>query len=92
MSLTLQTTRYTLYHHRGCPFCALTRAALPYIDLTVEERDIEKHSRYRQELIEGGGKPQVPCLRIDNGQHTEWLYESKAIVQYLQRQQAAVTP
>jgi glutathione S-transferase len=36
------------------------------------------------ELIAGGGKDQVPCLRIENEDgEVRWLYESIDIVRYL---------
>jgi glutathione S-transferase len=41
----------------------------------------------RAELIAGGGKGQVPCLRIetDDG-NVRWLYESADIIAYLREQ------
>lgn len=41
-------------------------------------------SDHRDALISGGGKTQVPCLRIEteNGQ-VEWMYESDDIIRYL---------
>jgi len=38
----------------------------------------------RQDLIQGGGRGTVPCLRItgENGD-VQWMYESSDIVQYL---------
>jgi len=36
-------------------------------------------------LQEQGGRVTVPCLRIDNGDNIEWLYESSDIIDYLQR-------
>jgi glutathione S-transferase len=36
------------------------------------------------DLIAGGGKDQVPCLRIENDDgDVRWLYESIDIVRYL---------
>ncbi len=42
------------------------------------------NSRNNADLIAGGGKSQVPCLRIEteNGD-VRWLYESIDIVRYL---------
>jgi len=37
----------------------------------------------RQELLEGGGKAVVPCLKIKNGDSVDWLYESMDIIRYL---------
>ena len=39
---------------------------------------------------QGGGQNQVPCLKItDDKGETTWLYESSAIIQYLQNRFAA---
>ena len=36
-----------------------------------------------RELLEGGGKTSVPCLRIQRGTQVQWLYESLGIIEYL---------
>lgn len=73
-----------LYHYNACPFCAYTRQALDKLKLNVERRDIQKSAQHRGDLIAGGGRRQVPCLRIEreDGQ-VKWLYESQDIVQFL---------
>jgi len=42
------------------------------------------HPDNKADLIAGGGKSQVPCLRIEgeNGE-VRWMYESTDIVRYL---------
>jgi glutathione S-transferase len=37
-----------------------------------------------KELVSGGGRSMVPCLRIerDDG-HDEWMYESRDIMQFI---------
>ncbi|MEQ5815220.1 glutathione S-transferase N-terminal domain-containing protein [Marinobacter sp. NFXS11] len=77
-----------MYHFRSCPFCAYTRSAMKHIDIEVEERDIARNPAYRAELIKGGGRAQVPCLRIESNEEVSWLYESQDIVHYLQRHAA----
>ena len=86
MSKTNETSAFTLYHYPACPFCAFTRRAIKQTELNIEQRDISKHPKYRSELIKGGGKPQVPCLRIEkeNG-GIQWLYESRDIIQFIQK-------
>ncbi|NLY37099.1 MAG: glutaredoxin [Tissierellia bacterium] len=49
-------------------------------NLNVEVIDISKSKNYVKELVELGGKRQVPCLDI-NG---EAMYESKTIFQWLE--------
>lgn len=37
----------------------------------------------RAELLAGGGKLQVPCLKIPEAGGVRWLYESSDILQFL---------
>ena len=64
---------------------------MKHIDIEVEERDIARNPAYREELIKGGGRAQVPCLRIESNREVRWLYESQDIVHYLQRHAAQST-
>jgi glutaredoxin len=79
----------TLYQFRACPFCVKTRRALHQLNVPVSLRDASNDSRARQELLAQGGKIQVPCLRIEENGQSVWLYESKAIIAYLQQRFAA---
>ncbi len=37
-----------------------------------------------RDLMKGGGKTQVPCLRIESGDgQVEWMYESDDILSYV---------
>ena len=79
-----------LYHFQSCPFCRRARAAIDQMGLTLEERDIHQNPDFRSELIAGGGKGQVPCLRIENEDGSvRWLYESIDIVNYVREHHAA---
>ncbi len=77
------TQGLTLYEYFTCPFCYMTLRAILQLGLEIERRDILKNSDYKQELIEGGGKSQVPCLRIENNKQVAWMYESAEIIGYL---------
>ena len=65
----------TIYEFRACPFCVRVR------------RFMKKNNKviFAQELIDGGGKLQVPCLKIGDSNNSEWLYESKDIILYLKK-------
>jgi len=82
--LNEQVQNISLYHYRACPYCGITREAIRALDLDIAQRDTLKEPHYRKELIQGGGKPQVPCLKIEgeNGS-SRWLYESRDIIHYL---------
>lgn len=75
-----------LYHYQACPFCAMVRRAIDQAGLQIEQRDTQRQPQHRADLIKHGGKPQVPCLRIEkaNGQ-VQWMYESMDIVDYLRK-------
>ena len=77
------TANLSLYEYRACPFCVKVRRFLKAESLELPVRDA-KREPFREELLEGGGKLQVPCLRIEapNGA-TRWLYESGEIIRYL---------
>jgi glutaredoxin 2 len=76
-----------LYHYDGCPYCAMTRRAIKELGADIEHRNIQLDNQHKQDLIQGGGKKQVPCLRIElaNG-GTQWMYESGDIIQFLSQQ------
>jgi glutaredoxin len=80
-----ETQNLIMYEFKTCPFCIKTRRAIKRLSLNIERRDTQHNPEYRQELLEGGGKIKVPCLRIvdDKGADT-WMYESDDIIHYLQ--------
>jgi glutathione S-transferase len=75
----------TLYVKTGCPFCAKVLAAASELHITFDEKNIADPA-VADELIKRGGKRQVPYL-VDGD--TE-MYESDAIVEYLQKKHASV--
>ena len=77
----------TLYHFFACPFCDKTRRAIHKLRVPIAKRSAVQGSPHREELIQGGGKVQVPCLRIQHSDgREEWLYESRQIIDYLNQQ------
>ena len=92
-ALDAQTEHLKLYQFRQCPFCVRTRRRIRGLGLNIETRDARYDPRWQAELVEQGGRYQVPCLRIDNGDDTvEWLYESRNIIRYLDQRFAPVQP
>jgi len=80
----------TLYQFNACPFCVKTRRTLRRLNVPVALRDAKNSEIDRQALLEQGGKIKVPCLRIEEGDKTVWMYESKVIIDYLNQRFAAV--
>ncbi len=55
-------------------------------DLSLDLRSTSERE-HAAALMQGGGKTQVPCLRIENEQgEVQWMYESNDIIEYLSQQ------
>ena len=87
VKLNKKTQHLSLYQLPACPFCVKVRRAMKRQGLELELRNIkDKSSDYKNELVSFGGKPTVPCLRIEHSEdHVEWLYESNDIIEYLEK-------
>jgi len=72
----------TLYYRPTCIFCRQVLAAVDRLSLEVTMKDISDETN-AAELLELGGQQQVPYL-VDTDTDTA-LYESDAIVSYLQK-------
>lgn len=72
--------KLTLYMFDTCPYC---KKVINEIDSQhrddIEFKNIRKNEKDREQLIETGGKSQVPCLVIDG----KPLYESSDIIEWL---------
>ena len=78
--LDATTSNIKLYHFKQCPFCVKTRRTIRRLGLNIETRDARNDPRWNQELINEGGRYQVPCLRIVNDDDSvEWMYEADNI-------------
>lgn len=80
-----KTENIELYQLNACPFCVKVRRAMRRRGIELPLRNInDNNGQYREQLVAGGGRPMVPCLRIEKSKgQVEWLYESKDIVKYL---------
>jgi len=80
-----QTRQLALFQFAACPFCVKVRRTIKRLALDIKLVDAQTDPAGREELLKGGGRVQVPCLRI---RHTdgqiEWLYESDDIIRYLE--------
>lgn len=79
------TVGLTLYHFHSCAFCARVRQVIRSLSLNVELRDIRLTPAHYRDLVMQGGRPSVPCLRIESPGLTQprWMYESRDIITYL---------
>jgi glutaredoxin len=78
------TSSMKMYQFKQCPFCVKTRRNIRRLGLNIELRDARNDPKWNSELINEGGKYQVPCLRLvsDDGS-SEWMYGSEKIISYL---------
>ncbi len=84
--LDRQTRDLALYQFQACPYCVKVRFAMKRQGLNIETRDARRVPSYREQLLSGGGRIKVPCLRINepDGQ-VRWMYESAQIIEYLEQ-------
>ncbi len=78
---------YTLFYRPTCPYCRKVLAAAQELGIVFDLRDIGEEV-YRAELVERGGKQQVPYL-VDREKGVE-MYESDDIVEHLKNAKAAL--
>ena len=84
-----QVEGHQLYYFSTCPYCVIVRLALWWLGLKMPLKDILFQPGNNADLIAGGGKSQVPCLRIEKeGGDVRWLYESADIIRYLKMELA----
>ncbi len=79
-----QTKALQLYQYPACPFCVKVRREMRRQGLNVDTINA-KQEQHKQVLLTQAGKIQVPCLRIEENNQVSWLYESSAIVEYLNK-------
>ncbi len=80
-----QCQQLALYQYKACPFCVKVRWAMRRSNMKIELRDAKNNSEIAYELENQGGKLKVPCLKITQlDGSSQWMYESKDIIAYLQ--------
>jgi len=79
-----QVESMSMYQYFACPFCIKLRRTVHRLNIPLEYRDAQiRGGEHRDALEKEGGRIKVPCLRIDDGEKTTWLYESNEIISYL---------
>lgn len=79
-----QCRSLALYQFKTCPFCIKVRQEMRRLSLNIQQLDAQPAGKHRDDLLRGGGRAMVPCLRItDAAGDSTWLYESGAISAYL---------
>ncbi len=84
-ALDARTANLTLYHLQACPFCVKVRRQIRRQGLNIRMKEIAEDRAAWDELMAGGKLDQAPCLRIDEGGKSTWMYESSDINAYLEK-------
>lgn len=84
-SVNIACENLSLYQFQSCPFCVKVRRQIHKLNLPIELRDAKNNEQFRSELAEGGGRIKVPCMRIEEKDDVQWMYESDDIIDYLQQ-------
>lgn len=71
---------FKLYTYAACPYCEKVRVAFEEMNIDYEEVDAERGTPGSLELLELGGKQQVPFL-VEEEQGI-FMYESDDIISY----------
>ncbi len=74
---------YQLFKTDLCGFCYRVRHFLQGHGVDIPLRDVNQDPAAFKELLAGGGRTTVPCLRIQRGDEVEWMFESRDIMAYL---------
>jgi len=73
-----------LYCFPTCGACIAVRLSAWWMGIQLPTRNVLTSSEHAAELAAGGGKTQVPCLRIEDADGSvRWMYESSDIIDYL---------
>jgi len=75
----------TLYVSDTCPYCARVKKQVKHLNVPLKVKNLDKCHIFQKELLSGGGKAQVPCLKIERRQGSEWVYRSDKIARYIDR-------
>lgn len=72
-------SEYKLFVGTACPHCRKVENFMEENNIEIQIVNINENRDDMKELIEKGGKRQVPCLFHDG----EYMYESNDIIEFL---------
>lgn len=76
--------KHALFYNQYCYFCQKVLSHLNTAKHDIELRSISEEDNFL-ELLKGGGRTQVPCLKIVEADQAAatWMYESDDILSYI---------
>lgn len=81
----IKPKQLALYYSPSCFYCLRVLDTVDDLGIHITQQNIHRDQSAYNALKQGGGKTQVPCLRIDHGDSIQWLYESADIVTYIEQ-------
>lgn len=82
--VTENISQLSLYYYPNCPYCRMVLRQIELFDMDIELRDIHGPNNFKKELVSGGGRKTVPCLKIEqHDQQALWMYESRDIADFI---------
>jgi len=81
MTISETTHKLTLYQFDSCPFCIKVNHYLTQNSISIPTKNTITDPDAKAELMQIGGKTQVPCLVIDG----KALYESDDIINWFEQ-------
>lgn len=87
MSFPIVTSyaQLALYLRPSCPYCMRVLDFCQQNDISLIQKNIAEGENLEALMI-GGGKRQVPCLKItDESGLSHWMYESLDIIEYIRK-------
>lgn len=79
----------TLYYKPSCPFCQRVLEMAENLNVELELKDTADDAEAQEELIQKGGKKQVPFLVDDTAGVS--MYESNDIIDYMRENRTSAT-
>ena len=84
------TVKRELYYSPLCGFCHKVLFFMKKNGIDIPLNNVMS-AEHRSALVSGGGKSQVPCLKIEQGEQVQWLYESSDIIEHLRQHSMGVS-
>ncbi|MEX0732283.1 MAG: glutathione S-transferase N-terminal domain-containing protein [Aquisalimonadaceae bacterium] len=81
-----KAAQLALYYYESCSNCIRVLRTIERLRLKIDQRNIRTVPGFRKQLIHGGGRASVPCLRVRKPDgELEWIYGPNAIIEHLEK-------
>ena len=81
-----ESAHLALYFYESCDTCIRIIRLIERLCLRVELRNIRNVPAFRDHLLHGTGRQDVPCLIVqEQGEEPRWISEADEIIAYLEK-------